>query len=336
MTIVVADTGLIWNPNNPYLEKYNDDVVCVYLEGFGKKSDKYESFTSNWMEDCRGMRGMADNQSLVHCRMYDELHRRSDELVEILEERDQDILFLTDFVPSTLYPYHALKGKLKSFDLHLVTMAPWNIMGKRQCRRHRELLRDLDSLKSLLYINADKELPFELLKTVDIAFKTAEEYMGAQLRIVANEIDSMDEGKYYYDFYSDGYISADEGYGNVISAKQSGWLHSQIKETMMVGMIAPPRYGPLIDKEEIEALTPRIDGKQICEELRKKRIELAALNGIRFESEECPSEGACAGTCPKCDEEAERLRIELKKIPRHERRYPSIVITEGEIQCKAE
>ena len=330
MRIVVSDTGMIWNPHNPYLEKYRDDVLCVYLEGTGKYSDRYESFTSGWRSRIRSFRGMADTQRLTDCWMYDELQRRSGRLAEKLED-DEDILFLTDAAPSTLYPYHAVKDKLKYSNLHLVTMSPWSFMGRKQCRNHRDLLQDLTHLKSLLYIESDKELPLEEGQNFDILLKTAEEYMGAQLRIVEHEIKCMDSGKHYYDFNAGRYIPVDEGYEEAISVTRGRGYYPLTKGLLVMGE-GSFDYGLSGDKDDVEALTPRIDGKEICEKLREKRIELARLNGIFFESEECPSDGACAGTCPKCDEESAYLRDELAKIPAEKRRYPEIIVGDGEIR----
>ena len=54
-------------------------------------------------------------------------------------------------------------------------------------------------------------------------------------------------------------------------------------------------------------LHPRVDGKKICNKLRQARIDFAKANNIFFESEECPYDGPCAGTCEKCDSELEYL-----------------------------
>ena len=55
------------------------------------------------------------------------------------------------------------------------------------------------------------------------------------------------------------------------------------------------------------------------------RIELAKANRIKFRSEECPSLGPCAGTCDKCDQEAEYLRDKLALIPEAQRIIPDFI-----------
>ncbi len=119
---------------------------------------------------------------------------------------------------------------------------------------------------------------------LDKASKTKEE-LGKMMPYLL-DIPRDKNCRYYFDFTSMSYKSIDEGF------------------------------------EMVERQLARIDGKQVCNLLRKQRIKLAEANNILFESEECPSTGACAGTCPKCDQEAAYLRECLEKIPEEKRVYP--------------
>ena len=58
---------------------------------------------------------------------------------------------------------------------------------------------------------------------------------------------------------------------------------------------------------------------------------MARANGIEFYSEECPSIGACGGTCAKCDQEAAYLRDRLADIPESERVIPQSRLTGWEL-----
>ena len=49
-------------------------------------------------------------------------------------------------------------------------------------------------------------------------------------------------------------------------------------------------------------------GKEKCRLLRQIRREIAESNGIPYSTEECTFEGACTGTCPRCEEEVRVLR----------------------------
>ena len=45
MRIIVTDTGIIWDPDNPFLEQFKESVLVVYLNG-KKATDKYECLIS--------------------------------------------------------------------------------------------------------------------------------------------------------------------------------------------------------------------------------------------------------------------------------------------------
>lgn len=72
----------------------------------------------------------------------------------------------------------------------------------------------------------------------------------------------------------------------------------------------------------------RTDGKAICNVLKEKRVELAALNNISFKSDMCPNTEPCAGTCPKCEAEAEYLKAQLKKLPKDQIVYPKLDVSD--------
>jgi hypothetical protein len=44
------------------------------------------------------------------------------------------------------------------------------------------------------------------------------------------------------------------------------------------------------------------------------RFKVASQNGINYQPHECTLEGECLGTCPKCEEEAEFVMNELRKM----------------------
>ncbi len=83
-------------------------------------------------------------------------------------------------------------------------------------------------------------------------------------------------------------------------------------------------------QETPETLAPRPDGKKVCAYLRNIRMELAHANNIPYTSEPCSFTGSCAGTCPKCDQEAAYLRDELNKIPKQNRKYPQHILSDWE------
>lgn len=52
-------------------------------------------------------------------------------------------------------------------------------------------------------------------------------------------------------------------------------------------------------------------GKEKCRFLRKIREKIARKIGLSISQEPCTYEGPCSGTCPKCDQEAQRLNEQL-------------------------
>lgn len=52
-------------------------------------------------------------------------------------------------------------------------------------------------------------------------------------------------------------------------------------------------------------------GREKCTMLKKIRKQIADANDIPYVVEECPYQGECRGTCPKCEEELHRMEQEL-------------------------
>lgn len=53
-------------------------------------------------------------------------------------------------------------------------------------------------------------------------------------------------------------------------------------------------------------------GKEKCRALKEIRKAIADSNGIEYAVEECPFQGECKGTCPKCEAELRSLEKELE------------------------
>ena len=54
-------------------------------------------------------------------------------------------------------------------------------------------------------------------------------------------------------------------------------------------------------------------GKEKCKILKQIRRDIAEKNDISMRIEDCPYQGECRGTCPKCEEEVRQLERELEK-----------------------
>lgn len=330
MRIVVTDTALVWNHENPLLEPFKDVVLVVCLHGKAV-TDKYECFVSPYKHITMGI-----DKFGVESQRYQALESVADELNQKLNYHE-DVLFLTDGNPESLYPFYVIKDRNKYNSLHLVTMSPWNFESKRRIQAHKELLSDLSSLYSILYMDSERILADLTRQTTysGLVQKTMEEYAALLPRII-NGIHELEDVS-FFDFKTMSYVPLQSGYEAIDLNKKieevSEVMFPVMRECCTLGLVLPQIY-PKEDedtREEVKRTVARIDGKKVCNFLREQRIRLAEENGILFYSEECPTIGPCAGTCQKCDQEAEYLRMELEKIPEEMRVYPQFDLSEWEV-----
>ena len=340
MRILVTDEGFVWNHKNPVLKEYKEEVLVVCLNGKAI-TDEYECFVSPYKSV--SMLGMGSFST--DSRKYLALESVG-AILNYEMDYGEDVLILADVNPETLYPYFVLKEHNKSNNLHLCAMSPfW--FERRQLRAYKELLSDLKPLKSFLYLDGNKVIDSmkEDSNLRDCIRKTDDDY-GNMLSTILRGIYDMDDGyRYFFDFGTMSYIPIDEGFSKVKQnaiGKKINNTKNDIEEKIeldtslsvgTLGFIMPPSYPEDNDyvRNTVERMPARIDGKEVCNLLRDKRIALAKANGIKFDSEECPSIGACAGTCAKCDEELRYLQKELSKIPEANRIYPQFEVS-NEVQ----
>lgn len=332
MRVVVTDTSQIWNTDNPALEIFKDVLLVVCLEGKAV-TDKYECFVSPFKPIELGSYGIGFDDL-----RYKVLESVADKLNCKFGYHD-DILFLTDGAPESLYPFYVIKDRNEWNRLHLCTVSPWHFEGKRRSIAHKNLLADLSQLNSVLYIDSNKYLEKAHPNTTIEELKQilGKDY-AALLPTVVNSIEKM-SGRKYFDFSSNSYVEIKDGFNgidlfshNTLDTKIEAKLH---RSFCTLGEVGLPFYPSDADwaKNGRERLPARIDGKKICEYLRNLRIKLAEANGIDFYSDICPSTGPCAGTCEKCDREAAYLREKLAAIAPEDRVIPDFALKEWEAKA---
>jgi hypothetical protein len=111
-----------------------------------------------------------------------------------------------------------------------------------------------------------------------------------------------------------------------------------LNSSMCVGVTEPPEstlektynYCSEEAQQRAEVLTPRPDGKQICNYLRQMRQELAKANNIPFTCQECTVSEPCAGTCALCDAEAAYLNEQMQQKAPEKRVYPRYILQKWE------
>ncbi len=329
MIIFVTDEGRYWNHENPVLEKYAECVVVVCLNG-KKVTDKYRCIVSPY--EFTGGLGMTDYSVLSH--KYQALQSIYEELRHTYLYHD-DIVFLTDPEPQSLYPYLVLKDDEGYNKMHLWCMSPWRFEGKYKKTSYNELVYDIDKLTSLHYVDGDKFLE-QLDRNIAMseAFSKCREWLNSMLPGALYEIENKMNWseRYYYDLDKRRYISTNDSYSKVLKAKpikkKQAEEFTPIQKSFELGLLVMPHYPNPDDdaKVAVEQLHPRLDGKEVCEQLKKMRQALADENGINFQTVDCPSTGPCAGTCERCDMEIRYLTEQLTKIKEEERKYPQYKI----------
>lgn len=214
MRVIITDTVFILNHDNPALEVFKDVLLVVCLEGKAV-TDKYECFVSPYKQV-----GMENDKIGVDDQRYKALESVTDDLNRKLRYHD-DILFLTDGNPESLYPFYVIKDRNEFNSLHLCTVSPWNFEGKRRIQGHKDMLSDLSKLTSILYINSNKYLlNLEKDATMKDVMQKLEADYAALLPTVVNSIGEL-YGGYYFDFASNTYVAIEEGFNGIDLSKKN-------------------------------------------------------------------------------------------------------------------
>lgn len=311
MVIFVTDVGQYWNDKNPLLEKYAENVVMVCIKG-KKVTDKYNCVVVK--EKTAGL-GMLDYSTLS---VEFQGLKKMKEILKSYCLKEENIVFLADSEPQSLYPYVVLKDELDLKRIHLWCIKPLKFEARYKNEAYEELLQDISKIHSLCHLELNMMLRDLDRKTILNEFN---EYVLNRLNLILPsalyEIENTikKEEKYYFDIKKCKYIRVTLGYEEIIKS-------NRVEELSKKECIDEQ----VLNKEVVESLYPRVDGKTICGEMKKMRIELANANDIPYEPVECPSMGACAGTCSQCDKELKYLQEQLEKIPREDRIYPEFKI----------
>ncbi len=316
MKIIVSEDGHLWNDKNPILEQYAEDVIVIsyYMREPYEHEKKYKYIDVK----IPAMLGMDENGALTSIR-YRCLNNHIEELLEIIDW-DSEVLVLSDNESSTLYPYKLLQT-IDDIRLHLWTVKPFPFESRKRISVYNELVADLSNTVSVLAMRfeiLEKHRNMKMGQFFEDIQKQIEELFPqiyAQIRCMYDHYDR----KYFFDFNEGAYIDTNFEKGFIQIDNYDGFdLLGDIDDEGLAVM----------EKENQMFITPRSDGKELCNVLKKARNELAKANGIEFHTEEYPFDGACGGTCPKCDEESRYLISELEKIRAEDRVYPQLEIEE--------
>lgn len=320
MRLIMNDNSKLWNINDSFWEQFQEIILVVCLNGEAV-TDKYECFVSPYTKKKSIKYGIGDSKLAAFASVAGELNSR-------LGYHD-DIVFLTDNDPRSLYPFYVLKDIIKYNRIHMITVSPWRFDSDTRTSVYYKMISDLSAVSSLLYYDSNQALKaIGEPSTIGKAYDYVREFLESRMIDILNDIYENKYNRYrFFDFSSMSYVPVKEGFDK-INANHT-IQYDEIKFPLYrnlctLGLVGAPSYPEKNEyiKNEIERPVARTDGKKICNTLREQRLLLAETNNIPFESEECPTIGPCAGTCDKCDREAKYLYDQMKKIPKEERVYP--------------
>lgn len=325
MKYVITDAGLLVNHNSKFLETVIEDVIVVVSDRSTVVRDKYRVIKCCIIQMGLGMDGERGKNS----RRYRTIQANIEQLIAEFSE-DEDILFLTDNNPESLYPLLAAKKFAQKYRFHLWAMTPLYFEGSRRIKVYEELMSDLGFLRSIILFDSGKMLGEldrrttmpQFIKYMNNHFDKCFSYVCFQIK----ELRWCKNKKYFYSFETNQFIEVRDGFKAIserlrtlkTTSFDAGEDLFQVTASVMVQNIPCKK---IEDKEYIEQLYPRLDGKNVCETLKNMRRELAKANGIEFKTVECSSTGPCAGTCESCDNEIRYLNEMMHKIPEFLRRY---------------
>ena len=317
MKIIVTEEGMLWNDQVPTLMEYAKDVIVIsyYMSEPQNHDSKYKYLDIK----IPAMLGMDENGGMTSTR-YRALADNIDGLRKMIDW-DQNILILSDNSICSLFPYKLLQSLNERYRLHLWTIAPLRFEARRKIVTYNEMIADLSNTESVLAMKleiSEEHRKMTMAQYLEHIQKQINELLPNVLQQIGRMYDHYDR-KYFYDFNKGAYIDTtfEKGFISI----DDEFYYETLGLMSYEGMVA-------MEKENQQFITQRSDGKELCNKLKQARNDLAAANGIDFHTEECSFNGACGGTCPKCDEELRFLMGKLSEIEPEERVYPKLVIDE--------
>lgn len=317
MKIIVTEEGRLWNAQSPVLAQYAGEVIVISYY-----TDKPREHQGNYQYlDVKipAMMGMDENGAMTSIR-YRALCENQDKLLQLIDH-EWDVLILSDDSISTLYPYKLLQLVTERSNLHLWTISPFSFESRNRIKAYQEMIVDLSNTRSVLAMEPESTEEYKRL-TLPQYYEHVERQMNELLPIVHRQIERMHghyDRKYFFDFNKKAYID---------TTFEKGFIHAD--DSILFQTLGLMSYEGMVEmkKKNQLFLTQRSDGKELCHTLKQARRKLAEANGIDFQTEECSLQGACGGTCPKCDEELRYLMERLEEIDPVQRVYPPLRINE--------
>ncbi len=205
MRLIMTDNSMLWDIDDPFWEQFKDTILVVCLNGKAV-TDKYECFISPYTKKKSMKYGIGDSK-------LDALASVAGKLNRCLGYHD-DIVFLTDNDPRSLYPFYVLKDLIEYNRIHMITISPWDFEDRIKANAYHQMISDLSAVTSLLYYDSNQA--FKVLgqpATIGKAYDYVRDFLESSMIGILNDINkNCKEGHKFYDFVSCSYIPLKEGF----------------------------------------------------------------------------------------------------------------------------
>lgn len=323
MKIIISSPNMFWDVNMNCMKNIKNDIILLQFEQAQQPDDVFSIDVSVHVhglgQEPRNNRGG---------RQYIEVKRHLMKILRHIKE-GEDVLVLADVNPQSVIIFDVLRTMTdgKNFKLHFWGIIPFRFDSIHRKTTYLELLNGSGRIKSLYIKNADDILKNVARRTtLSQVFEIMRDSLESEFITVLDSIGTFKkELTYFYDNQSKKYVDAK----NFLVEKKEEDAINDLYTTMgdQLG-----EHGLLNEEKTlIEQPVVRSNGKVICQKLRQLRVEFAKANDIPFISNDCSYDGACAGTCAKCDSELEYL---YKMLGNHLEKEPIYPILELEKELK--
>lgn len=318
MKIIISSPNAFWNTDMECMKNIKKDIILLQFE----KVQKIDSvYTIDVSVPVYGL-GQEPGKNRGG-RHYVEVKKHLSEILQYIGS-GEDVLVLADINPQSVIIFDLLRTMTdgKNFKLHFWGIVPFHFEAKHRKTTYLDLLDGKGRVKSLHIKYADDFIAtVDRRSTMSQVLEKIKHDLEIEFPVVLNAIGAFKSDlMYFYDNQSNRYVDV------ALSLEKNEKENFSDDLRVMMGDI-PVQYDSFSEEKMlIEQQVGHINGKKICQKLRQLRIDFAKANEIPFESDECSYEGACAGTCEKCDSELTYLYNMVGSHPEKESVYPYLEI----------
>lgn len=305
---IVIPYGMPYIPMD-LLEEYAGDVYVIKYGNSNKNDTPFHMINIHNPDVCIGRAPVR-----LGCGRYNELMKMSDEIKKKIDVHWDQVLVITDGTAESMLIVKLLQKQFTGCcgRIHLWAFIPF-VFSRRDAtiKEYNQMLDELTEIQSFAVTDLNDYISFIYdEKNYQESMKRIHNMTGPTLKAMLTQFSNMikynDSYKYFFDNSEKRYVVTNdlrmvekERVHRIMGLAISNMDGAENKG--IAEMIARPRV--------------RVDGKEVCEELRRLRRRFALENGLDYEFRVCSYEGPCAGTCDYCEYETKELyELALLKV----------------------